>query len=263
MSKKIKILSGWSAPGGSTVAFINLCNLFNERGYDCTFYGPHDWHTRQCKSGYLDECPVNEKDENIIVHYLKFPSRPEESNRVILSCHEKNVFPIKDVPKFWDEVVYVSNTQMFWQGVGGKVIPNVVSDLHPKREFMIGVAGIIGSIDPNKQTHLSIERAVKDGFETINLFGQVTDEAYYNEKVKPLVEKHGVNMIGHVDNKQAMYDSLSKVYHSSASETFNFIKAECEKTNTPYDGLESAESGAEIWTNTQVLNAWEDILFGK
>ena len=34
--KKIKIISGWSKEGGSTFSLMELCDLFNERGYDCT-----------------------------------------------------------------------------------------------------------------------------------------------------------------------------------------------------------------------------------
>ena len=60
---QIKILSGWSNVGGSTTAFINLCNLLNSEGYDCTFYGPHDWHIDKCKSGKLEQCAVNEEGE--------------------------------------------------------------------------------------------------------------------------------------------------------------------------------------------------------
>ena len=138
MSKKIKILSGWSAPGGSTVAFINLCNLFNERGYDCTFYGPHEWHLDKCKAGHLSECPIDynsEEGENLIVHYLKFPPNLPPQNKVILACHEKDVFPVKEQTPFWTDIVYVSNAQMFWQGVPGKVIPNVVSPLSPTKKM--------------------------------------------------------------------------------------------------------------------------------
>ena len=260
MAKKIKMLSGWSNPGGSTVALINLCNLFNERGYDCTFYGPHQWHSHYCKGEPLNACPINEEDERLIVHYLKFPHRPEKSGKVVLACHEKDVYPVKDVPSFWDDVAFVSESQKEWQGVDGTVIPNVLPDLHPSREFVIGVAGIIGSIDANKQTHLSIERAAEDGYKSILLYGNVTDEPYFKNKVEPLLEKYNVKMMEHEDNKQKMYDSISKVFHSSKSETYNFVKAECELTNTLYDGLETAESGGEVWTPTQILESWKQLL---
>ena len=46
----IKIFSPWTNPGGSTEAYIDLCNLFNNAGFDCIFYGPHDYHLDKCKS---------------------------------------------------------------------------------------------------------------------------------------------------------------------------------------------------------------------
>ena len=48
--KKVKILSGRSNPGGATIHFIDLCNLLNDNGFDCTFYGPHEWHLGKCRS---------------------------------------------------------------------------------------------------------------------------------------------------------------------------------------------------------------------
>ena len=41
---KIKIISGWSDTGGSTIAHINMCKEFIKAGYDAEFYGPHEWH---------------------------------------------------------------------------------------------------------------------------------------------------------------------------------------------------------------------------
>ena len=271
MAKKIKILSGWSAPGGSTVALVNLCNLFNERGYDCTFYGPHDWHLSKCKADYLQKCPLNEKDEILLVHYLTLPQRPDASDKVILACHEKDVYPIAEQKKFWDKVVYVSESQKEWQSKRetspvpkltlGEVIPNVLPDLHPSTNMILQVAGVIGSIDANKKTHRSIERALEDGYKDILLYGMITEEDYFTKFVKPLMDDNpGVKHLSFCDNKQQMYDSVSKVYHSSASETFNYVKAECNLTGTIYDGLDSAESGAEVWTNTKILKAWEKLL---
>ena len=57
-----------------------------------------------------------------------------------------------------------------------------------------------------------------------------------------------------------MYDSLTDVYHSSLSETFNLIKAECDLTGTLYHGLDSAESGAEYWDNDKILKAWKELI---
>jgi hypothetical protein len=179
----------------------------------------------------------------------------------VLGCHETDIFPVKDIPCFWDVIVYVSESQREWQGVYGKVIPNVVADLSQSKATVPGSAGIIGSIDRNKNTHVSIERARTDGYKAIKLYGLVTDQNYYEEKVKKFIDSGLAVLMGHEDNKQKMYDSLSAVYQSSKRETFNFVKAECEKTGTLYRGLESAESGAEYWSETNILKAWEEALY--
>ena len=49
----VKIISDISHVGGSTIILINLTNLFNSKGIDTTFYGPHDFHMDKCKSKKL------------------------------------------------------------------------------------------------------------------------------------------------------------------------------------------------------------------
>ena len=121
-------------------------------------------------------------------------------------------------------------------------------------------AGVIGSVDENKNTHVSIERAVKDGHKTVMLYGQVTDQKYFEDKIKKWVDKGTAVICGYENDRNSLYGSLSDVYHSSSSETFNYIKPECKKAGVEYHGLESAESGAEYWDTSEILSAWEEIL---
>ena len=72
---KIKIASGWSNRGGSTVALIKLTNHLNQSGYDTTFYGPHDWHLPQCKSDKIQNLKVESRDI-LITHFLNLNQRP-------------------------------------------------------------------------------------------------------------------------------------------------------------------------------------------
>ena len=254
------MLSGWSNPGGSTTSFINLCNLFNESGLDCTFYGPHSFPLKQCNFDLMDNCAVNEEGEILITHFLKLPQRPEASKKVILACHEKDVYRVKDVKPFWDDIAYVSNSQMFWQGVPGTVIPNVITPLIKSKVSSKNIAGIIGSIDRNKNTHISIQRALDDGFDEVNLYGMVTDQEYYKESVDTYVMKGKAIIKGYETSTQKIYDSVTDVYHSSLSETFNLIKAECLATGTKYHGVESAETGAEYLSPEKVLTKWKKLL---
>jgi len=240
--QKIKIISGFTNAGGSTVANINLCNLFNKKGLDCTFYGPESWHLDKCNGELLnpENTAINEEGEILLLHYLKFPSRPDKSKKVVLTCHEKALFPISSISKFWDDVHFVSEHQKKWQREPGFVIPNVISQLKKSPKKPNKVAGIIGSVDKNKRTHVAIRQAIEEGYKKILLYGFISDEGYFDSLVKPYADEGLVTLMGHEDDKQKMYDSVSKVFHSSRSETFNFIMPECDLTGTEYCGTESA-----------------------
>ena len=258
---KIKILSGWSNPGGSTTSFINLCNLFSESGLDCTFYGPHEFHLGQCKSDSLENCAVNEEGEILIIHYLKIPARPEASKKVILACHEKEMYKVKDVKPFWDKVTYVSNPQMFWQGVPGVVIPNVITPiLRDRKEKSGNVAGIIGSIDKNKNTHISIKRALADNCDKVLLFGMVTDNAYWESTVKPLVDGDKVIFNGYIINRDAIYSQVDVVYQSSDSECASLVSHECKSLDIEFKGNDNIDKVDTLVSNSEILEKWMKVL---
>jgi hypothetical protein len=255
---KIKILSAWSLPGGSTIANINLCNLFNASGYDCTFYGPHEWQEHHCKGASLEDVKI-ESGDVIISHFLEMGERPKTAHKVVLSCHETNVFPIKGKKKFWDNIHFVSESQKEWQGVDGVVIPNVISPLE-NNGGRKGYAGVIGSIDPHKQTHLSIKRALLAGYKKVLVYGLITDQRYYIKHIKPLEKNKKVVLAGHFDDKQKMYDSVEEVFHSSKRETYNLVQFECERAGVKYNGLESTLTSAEVKPDEEILNLWKTLL---
>ena len=204
----VKIVSGWSNRGGSTFAFINLTNALNKAGYDTTFYGPHEWHLDKCKSGRMNEINMG-KNDTMIFHFIPLNSRPDVK-KVLLSCHEKNVFEVGSIPQYWDEVVFLNKKQReYHHRYKGRynIIPNLKEVLlnNPKSPETKGVAGIIGSIDENKQTHVSIHKALRDGFKKVILFGNVTDPNYYNNFVKPLINENVVEK-GFISDKQKIYD---------------------------------------------------------
>ena len=259
MSKqKIKIVSSWTRPGGGTVAHIALTNLLNENGYDCTFYGPHDWHLDKCKASPIQEALIG-PDDILISHFIQVPeeARPKKH---ILYCHEKNIFPLKNIPLLqYDCIVYVSNSQKAWQGVNhpSVIIPPLVKKItwtDPKNN----VAGIVGSVDENKQTHKSILRATKDGYTKIKLFGEINDRKYFEEFVVPVLGvQANVVIEGHQDDPEAMYGQVSEVYHSSLSETFGLVEAECKLAGIPFNG---PKNNPEVVPNDEMLERWKNIL---
>ena len=121
----IKIVTGYSEKGGSTSAFIDLANELNQRGYETTLYGPHNFHIGKCKSDMLDNIIINE-DDILICHFLQLPNRPP-AKKVILMCHEKWWFMVGDVKQYWDTAVFLHDNHREYhskyQGLA-EIIPN-------------------------------------------------------------------------------------------------------------------------------------------
>lgn len=257
VKQKIKILSGHSEKGGSTTAFINLTNHLNLKGFDCTFYGPHTWHLNKCQSGMINDVRV-EPDDIVICHFLRLDERPK-AKKVILSIHEKNLFELKDVKQYWDEVVFLHEGHRdYHNSYKGpySLIPNLKENLEKiEKSELDMVAGIIGTIDENKQTHISIQRAIDDGCEKIMIFGSVSEPNYYESKVKPLLSDKVIHM-GHVDGKQKMYNMIGRVYHSSISEVACLIKDECHTTNTKFFGNEATNHQVSDLSNDEIIEEW-------
>lgn len=261
---KVKIVSSWTRPGGGTVAHINLTNLLNDNGYDCTFYGPHDWHLDKCKSDKLDKCLLG-PDDILISHFIQVP--PEvKVKKHILYCHEKHIFPLREVSMAawsrclgcYDLIVYVSNSQKEWQGVEhpSMIIPPAVNEIKWKNPNN-RVAGVVGSIDENKQTDISIKRALKDGYEKVLLFGEITDTPFYDKLVSKWVDSGKAVLMGHEDEREALYGQVSEVYHSSLSETYGLVEAECRLSGIPFNGR---SNGQEIMDNKEILKRWKKAL---
>lgn len=259
----IKIISGWSEKGGSTISFINLTNTLNKYGYDAIFYGPHNWHLDKCKSGILNDSLIINKDDKLICHFIQLPNRPNAS-KVILSCHEKNIFEVSNIKQYWDEIVFLNDKQRDYHSLyKGKfrIIPNLKEELNKKNIINHNkkIAGIIGSIDENKQTHISIQRAFNEGYEKVILFGNTTDKTYYDKYVKPLINENVVEY-GFEHNKQKIYDMVDAVFLSSKSEVASLVKDECETTGTKFYGNLATEHDVKLLNNEDIIKEWVKIL---
>ena len=254
---KVKIVSSWTNPGGGTVAHINLTNLLNANGYDCTFYGPNDWHLDKCKADKIDKCFLGPTDI-LISHFIQVPEEVRVKKH-ILYCHEKEVWPLRDLSLArYDSIVFVSNSQKEWQAIDREsvVIPPIVRTVNWTNPNN-GVAGVIGSIDENKQTHKSIQRAIMAGYGRVLLFGQVNDTPYFDEKVQPMLASGQVVLADHEDDPEAMYGQVSEVFHSSLSETYGLVEAECRLSGIPFNGT---SNGQEILEKEEILQRWKKIL---
>lgn len=262
MSSQIKIISGWSNPGGSTDSFIRLTNLLNENGHDCTFYGPHNWHLDKCKSATLVGVGYTNSTDIIISHFISLKDLKHRKH--ILSCHETDLFKLseKDLSQY-DLIHYVSNNQLHWQKVNHPyvVIPNIVDKItwtNPKNN----IAGVIGSINNHKRTHVAIERALADGFSCVYLFCNDTDDAYYDDYIGKFAKEGKISFRGFVQDKEQMYNLVEKVFHASKFETFGLVEAECLNAGIPFEYVDRPIecSIPTILTDEEILKKWERIL---
>jgi len=254
-AQSVKILSGWSNPGGTTMHHIALTNLLNEAGYDCTFYGRHAWHLGRCRSGRLDDARVDSSDI-VISHFVNMPKL--NCRLHVLSCHETDLFPLKSRSlEPYDVIQFVSDFQRCWHGVDHPwvVIPPVVDRIrwnNPRNH----TAAVIGSIDRNKQTHLAIAQALADGYRRILLFGVATDRNYFEQEVRKYVENGSAVLMGHEDQRERMYGLVEVVYHSSLRETFGLVEAECSASGIPFVG---PRNNPQVLDKAEILGRWQQL----
>lgn len=262
----IKILTGWGNIGGSTVAHINLCNAFNERGIECKLYSPHFYHFDKCPSGSLQDVQITPED-NIIAHFLNLPPNIK-ARKIILSVHEQNVFDLSKVDfSNIDMIHFVADHQKDYHKAEQYnkpffILSNIMDKLSPNPKKRNKAVGIIGSVDENKQVHVSIMRAIGKGFKDITLYGKVTDQKYYEEKVLPLIRKYHVKGPKFAENKQEMYDSITDVFFSSKNECLSYVIGECKLTNTKIHLLENKNyaNGYYETDNEKIINKWKEVL---
>lgn len=255
---EVKIVSGFSEKGGSTVALIELTNNLNKNGFDATFYGPHEWHLDKCKSGRIKDLQLSPSDI-LITHFIELEQRPQVL-KVILACHEKWWFKVGEKKQYWDTVVFLHDEhRKYHESYKGDyvIIPNFKPDLKPiQKDHLKHVAGVIGTIEDRKQTHVSIERALNDGCEEVKIFGHISEPQYYETYVKPLLSEKVVHM-GYSTSPQELYNSIGKVYHSSKGEVACLVKDECWLTNTEFFGNEETNNEVSTLTNQEIINIWK------
>jgi hypothetical protein len=67
-------------------------------------------------------------------------------------------------------------------------------------------------------------------------------------------------LMGHSTDKQKMYDSVGRVYHSSKGEVACLVKDECYLTNTKFFGNEETENKVSKLNNDEILKLWKQTL---
>lgn len=267
----IKVASNWGAVGGSTIALSNLVNLFNSKDLEACLYTPgkdsqtnEKWEGITCAWNHLNNLRFK-KDDIFIYHYIPLTKRPPVK-KVILTCHETNIFPIKQHKDLvYDEVHFVSEFQKNWQDVDGVVIPNVINSYNKKTKIKDGdkTAGIIGSIDSHKAVHESIRRALDDeDVQRVVIYGSINDAPYFHQYVAPLLSSK-VSYNGVTCDMAEVYDQVDVVYSSSKRECLPMIQGECLKMGIEYRGLDTntRDSGDYEFDNEVIFEKWKKLLY--
>ena len=251
----IKIVTGYSNPGGSTVALKNLCKEFNARDIDCEMYGPNEWHLKFGDQHKLIKNLAINSEDKVIAHYINLPENIRD--QTVFSCHEMWWFDFNNVSKFYKKVQFLTPKQAnYHSGVTDYVlIPNVKEHIEVDRgSDARNVAGIIGAIEPRKNTTLSSQRAREAGCKKILLFGPIMDDRYYDQEVIPLM-KDDTKYMGYA-SKSKIYSSIDTVFHSSNGEVASLVKDECATTGVKFFGNSSTDNMLSTMTNDEVISAW-------
>ena len=268
----IRILSGWTGPGGSTTAFINLVNKMNDAGHKSVLHGIIYYPQGRCAFEPITEELDYKRRDKVIVHYppniaSRHPFIKPDCKVSVFSCHETTVIDLNNINlEVFDWVQFVSPLQQEYHNISHPnqiVIPNFMTKLLPNfKTCDEPTAGIIGSVDRNKGTHISIQRALDDGFKKILLFGLPTDKEYWEDVVKPMVDGKIVNFVGVCEDQQQMYDMITDCYLSSERECLPFVVGECEMTDTKFHGIfgRAYLNQKFIYSDEEIMTKWKYIL---
>ena len=259
----VNIVTGYSERGGSTSALIQLTNAFNKEGIKATMYGPQSYHLDKVINGEILTLHTKFKPSDILItHFLELPKRPAVK-KVILTCHEKWWFKVGEIKQYWDTLVFLHDKHReYHKEYTGEytIIPNFKPNLISKDKSELDlIAGVIGSIEDRKQTHISIKRALEDGCTKVKLFGKINDEQYYKKYVQSYIGDK-VEVVGFKDSLQEIYDSIGRVYHSSKGEVACLVKDECYLTNTKFFGGPETENEVSTLTNEEIISKWVDLI---
>lgn len=288
----MKIISGSSNPSASTVALVKLCNRLNEAGCQCTFYGADRWHRDKCPAAGLDAFRPQPNDV-VVVHNLRLlsrkdlhdlpamaahpakskwtdhlkktalkhlPSRGKPDNiKLVFTWRPNDLFSPNQVRlSLFDKLHFVTDTgkDAGFQRYPHFTCPDLLDTLTSSPHKPTRVAGVIGSIRKENDTHTSTLCALQDGMDKVILYGYLFDPLYYYGVMKPLIDRHPgrIQFAGFLDDRQKLYDCVSDVYHCDKNPC-SVVREECRVTNTRYHGPQ-APAGQSYPTNETILDIW-------
>jgi len=258
--QKVKFLTGYGGFGGSTVALIEHCRLLNANGYDAWLYSFHDW----CISKYEKARNVSEfraEEDDILVYHMLEQSKRPKCKRCYLYVHEKGLWDFRSrATTGFDQFVFVSESQRSWHGVEGSIVPNPMGRLvdpaiHAPPNG--NIAGVVGTIQPRKRQHLSIQQALLDGRSKVLLFGDKGQcGGYFDEFIAPLLSDRVVYRGPcEPERRMDMYNEFDVLYIDSYDESASLVLGECRMLGKEVVKDEAVED-YRISSDEEVLAAW-------
>jgi hypothetical protein len=255
---KIKFITGFSCFGGSTLALLEHCKILDSAGYDVEFYGDCDWHLNLYKKSKLKKDLIIEPEDILVCHLLEMPERPK-CKLALLYLHEQELFNLNSRNiSGYDKILFVCESQKEYHNKEGIVIPNPVTNFVDPRLHSPpnkNIVGVVGTIQPRKQQHVSIQRALEDGFEQILLFGN-KDEDYFRDFISPLLSENVKYMGLHDPEKRMeMYNQFDILYNFSLDESASLVLGECKILGKPVI-KNNCICDFDIVSNETILAKW-------
>jgi hypothetical protein len=263
--QKVKFITGNGRFGGSTIALIEHCRLLNDAGYDASLYSFEDWvMTKYDKAHPMSELHM-EEDDILIFHHMDQVKKPR-CKKSFLYLHEKSLWNLKKrATTGFDGIIFVSESQRRYHDREGVIIPNpmsrlVDSKLHSPPQQ--NIAGVVGTIQPRKLQHISIQQALMDGRSKVLLFGDY-DEDYFEAYIKPLLsDKVVYRGFYEPERRMEMYNEFDTLYIHSSDESASLTLGECKLLNKPFVKGEDVED-YPIVPDEQIVKMWSEIFESK
>lgn len=294
----IHFYSSHTSFGGSTLILSSVVRLLNEAGVPVLFHGTDPWFESLSPYNKADGFPKLKPDDIFVCHLLALLERPNVKKSIYVTHEETWAFRVanfkcqkcgtagvhkhragsslpavcrpcaKRTAEFtglvtFDHVVFSSiahekksrSLQTNWGP--SSIIPNPVEVDFVWQPPTEPVAGIIGTVEPRKAPHISIQKAQDAGFKKILLYGNKAP-AYFDEYVAPLLNED-VRYMGLADDREAMYNSISEVFHYSTQEQALMVLGECKKLGIPFHGSDDVHDW-DLYSDEHIVTAWRNLL---
>lgn len=257
--QKIKFILGFSDFGGSTLAIVSQAELLKKE-FDVEMYGDAGYFHENYENVKFTSDLKIEPDDILIFHCIDKDERPN-CKKCFLYVHEKSIFQLKSRQiKGYDNFIFVHENQKIYHGFDGHIIPNRIKhslDLKKYHPPNNNIAGIVGTVQSRKNTHISISKALENNCRKVLLFGNKED-GYFERFVEPMLSDQVIYK-GLFLDKMEMYNQFDDLYFFSNEECASLVIGECKVLGKRVFKSEHVDD-FDVLDDDQILEKWK-ILF--